>query len=126
MMLAGCRLSEIQQVRWEHVDVAAGELRLLDSKTGGPAVQLAPSAVWLLEALPRFQDNLWVIAGKKPGSHLTDFQHSWQRFRARAKLDDVRIHDLRHRFAFRALALGAGLPMIGELLGHTLARTTAR
>ena len=34
-------------------------------------------------------------------------------------LDDVHIHDLRHSYASRALALGEGLPMIGKLLGHT-------
>ena len=37
-----------------------------------------------------------------------------------------RLHDLRHSFASRALALGEGLPMIGKLLGHTQVQTTAR
>ncbi len=126
LMLTGCRLSEIQKLQWEHVDLEAGELRLPDAKTGGRAVPLAPSAVRLLESLPRDEDNCWVIAGKKPGSHLTDLQHPWRRIRARAELDDVRIHDLRHSFASRALALGEGLPMIGKLLGHTQVQTTAR
>ena len=126
LMLTGCRLSEIQTLRWEHVDLEAGELRLPDTKTGGRAVPLAPSAVRLLESLPRDDDNPWVIAGKKPDSHLTDLQHPWRRIRARAELDGVRIHDLRHSFASRALALGEGLPMIGKLLGHTQLQTTAR
>ena len=38
----------------------------------------------------------------------------------------VRIHDLRHSFASRALALGESLTMIGKLLGHTKIQTTAR
>ncbi len=59
-------------------------------------------------------------------AHLTDLQHPWRRIRARADLDDVRIHDLRHSFASRALALGESLPMIGKLLGHTQVQTTAR
>ena len=67
-----------------------------------------------------------MIAGRKPGSHLTDLQHPWRRIRERAGLDGVRIHDLRHSFASRALALGEGLPMIGKLLGHTQVQTTAR
>ena len=46
--------------------------------------------------------------------------------RERAELKDVRIHDLRHSFASRALALGESLPMIGKLLGHTRVQTTAR
>ena len=126
LMLTGCRLSEIQKLQWEHVDLDAGELRLPDSKTGGRAVPLAPSAVRLLAGLPRDEDNPWVIAGKKAGSHLTDLQHPWRRIRERAELPDVRIHDLRHSFASRALALGEGLPMIGKLLGHTQVQTTAR
>ena len=80
----------------------------------------------LLTSLPRDEDNPWVIAGRKPGTHLTDLQHPWRRIRERAGLDDVRIHDLRHSFASRALALGESLPMIGKLLGHTQVQTTAR
>jgi integrase len=39
---------------------------------------------------------------------------------------DVRIHDLRHSFASVAAASGMSLPMIGKLLGHSQAATTAR
>ena len=126
LMLTGCRLSEIQTLRWEHVDLEAGEPRLPDTKTGGRAVPLAPSAVRLLESLPREDDNPWVIAGKKSGSHLTDLQHPWRRIRARAELDDVRIHDLRHTFASEAVMAGESLPTVGKILGHTQAQTTAR
>ena len=38
----------------------------------------------------------------------------------------VRIHNLRHSYASRALALGESLPMIGRLLGHKQIGTTAR
>ena len=125
LMLTGCRLSEILKLRWEHVDLEAGELNLPDTKTGGRAVPLAPSAVRLLAGLPR-NDNPWAIVGRKAGSHLTDLQHPWHRIREQAELPNVRIHDLRHSFASRALALGEGLPMIGKLLGHTQVQTTAR
>jgi len=37
-----------------------------------------------------------------------------------------RIHDMRHSFASRALALGESLSMIGKLLGHNKIDTTAR
>ena len=39
---------------------------------------------------------------------------------------DTRIHDCRHSFASRALALGENLPMIGRLLGHSEEQTTER
>ena len=43
-----------------------------------------------------------------------------------AGLHDVRIHDIRHSYASRALSLGKSLPMIGKLLGHRKVQTTAR
>ena len=43
-----------------------------------------------------------------------------------AGLRDTRIHDCRHSFASRALALGENLPMIGRLLGHSELQATER
>ena len=65
-MLTGCRLSEIQKLRWEHVDLETGELRLPDTKTGAKAVHLGDPAITVLRGLPRNDDNPWVIAGKPP------------------------------------------------------------
>ena len=126
LMLTGCRLSEIQKLRWEHVDLETGELRLPDTKTGAKVVHLGEPAIAVLRDIQRQDDNPWVIAGRKEGGHLTDLQHPWRRIRARAGLEDVRIHDLRHSFASGGLLVGEGLPMIGKLLGHTQVQTTAR
>ena len=57
---------------------------------------------------------------------MADIDGAWQSIRAKAGLHDVRIHDIRHSFASRALALGEGLPIIGRLLGHRRVETTAR
>ena len=67
LMLTGCRLSEIQKLRWEHVDLEAGELRLRVSKTGAKVVYLGDPAIAVLERIDRRDDNPWVIAGRKPG-----------------------------------------------------------
>ena len=67
-----------------------------------------------------------MIPGAKPGARLSSLFEPWRRVRARAGLDDVRIHDLRHSYASRALALGESLPVIAKLLGHAQIQTTAR
>ncbi|GAB5387833.1 MAG: site-specific integrase [Alphaproteobacteria bacterium] len=126
LALTGCRLSEIQQLRWEHVDLEAAVLNLPDSKTGAKTVYLGAAACAALAKIERNEDNPHVIPGKKPGSYLTDLQHPWRRIRKRAGLDDVRLHDLRHTFASIAVSAGNGLPIIGKLLGHTQVQTTAR
>jgi integrase len=127
LMLTGCRLGEIMTLKWDYVDLKARELRLPDSKTGAKIVHFGKTAAAdVLKRIKKLEDNPYVITGKKQGSRLTDLQHPWRRIRAKAGLDDVRIHDLRHSYASGALALGEGLPMIGKLLGHTQVQTTAR
>lgn len=126
LMLTGCRRNEILTLRWDDVDLEAGELRLRDSKTGARLVPLSPAAARVLCSLPRDGDNPWAIAGRKRGTGLTNVNRSWAAIRACAGLDDVRLHDLRHSFASRALALGESLPAIGRLLGHKRIQTTAR
>ena len=126
LIYTGCRLSEITKLKWEYVDLEGSALHLPDSKTGAKTVHIGRPAVELLENAPVIVGNPWVITGKIEGGRLTDLQPFWQRVRARAGLHDVRIHDLRHTFASNAVAAGQSLPMIGALLGHTQAQTTAR
>ena len=126
LILTGCRRNEILTLEWEDVDLEAGELRLRDSKTGPRVVPLSTAAVSVLAALPRVPGNPWVITGAKPGGRLSNLNEHWLRIRERAGLEGVRLHDLRHSFASRALALGESLSTIGRLLGHGQVTTTAR
>ena len=127
-MLTGCRKSEILTLRWTDVDLEAAEIHLGDAKTGPRAVQLPPTAVGLLEALPRRKDSPWVFPGNDRDGRFSGggLDHAWRIVRAKTGLEDVRLHDLRHSFASGGLLVGEGLPMIGKLLGHTQVQTTAR
>ena len=87
---------------------------------------LTPAVRGVLEGIPRIGDNPGVIAGNKPDAHLTNVNDAWLVVRAEAGLGDVRIHDLRHSWASRVLALGESLSMIAKLLGHNSIETTAR
>ena len=126
LLLTGCRKGEILTLRWDDVDRTAGELRLREAKSGPRLVPLTPPLLKVLDGIPRTADNPWVIAGRRPGTRLPELAYHWRRIAARAGLDGVRIHDLRHTYASRALALGESLSMIGRLLGHTRVATTAR
>ena len=126
LLLTGCRKNEIVTLRWDDIDRTAGEIRISDSKTGARRVPLTPAVERVLAGIPRIEGNPWVIAGQNPGDHLKNLDQIWLRLRPRAGLDDVRIHDARHSFASRALAIGESLPTIGRLLGHRKVMTTAR
>ncbi|WP_428098147.1 tyrosine-type recombinase/integrase [Candidatus Rariloculus sp.] len=126
LMLTGCRSEEIATLRWDDVDRSAGELRLRDTKTGARMVPLTPTALGVLDEIKRIAGNPWVFVGRKPASHVSSLSNYWHSLRVRADLADVRLHDLRHSFASRALALGESLSMIGKLLGRSNVETTAR
>ena len=126
LMLTGCRLGEIQTLKWSDIDRKSGEIRLRDAKTGARMVPLTPAVLEVLAGIKRVRRSPWVITGGKPNRHLAELTSYWHRVRENAEVEDVRIHDLRHSFASRALALGLQLPMIGRLLGHTDVSSTAR
>ena len=126
LVLTGCRRGEILNLGWDDVDRTAGDLRLRDAKAGPRMVPLTEPVLRVLDAIPRSEDNPWVIAGQRPGKRLTGLHHYWRPIRERAGLADVRLHDLRHSYASRALALGESLYTIGKLLGHTSVATSAR
>ena len=126
LLLTGCRKGEIANLRWDHVDFERECLRLPDSKTGAKIVYLNAPARALLQELPRMGDSPRVIPGMRADSGGPAIDKVWARVRKAAGLADVRLHDLRHSFASVGAAGGLSLPIIGALLGHKHATTTAR
>ena len=125
LLLTGCRKGEILTLQWS--DYREGNLFLRDSKTG-------PRTVWLAEPARTVLDNLergkgrWIFPASRAdrprsGAWLDYF---WRRVRAEAKLEDMRLHDLRHTVASLALRQGETVLAIGRLLGHRKAGTTLK
>jgi len=68
----------------------------------------------------------YVIPGDDREKPRADLKRPWAAVSTRAGLEGVRLHDLRHTYASFGAGGGLGLPIIGKLLGHTHAATTAR
>jgi integrase len=128
LLFTGCRLREILHLQWAHVDGERGLLFLPDSKTGRKTVILNAPALEVLAGLPRV--GVYVITGQGAGTGdekpRADLKRPWEAVAKRAGLDGVRLHDLRHTYASFGAGGGLGLPIIGKLLGHSQAATTAR
>ena len=87
---------------------------------------LTPAVERVLARIPRIEGNPWVIPGRDRSDRLKRIDPFWNKLRARAGLEDVRLHDFRHSFASQALEIGEGLPVIARLLGHRTVMTTLK
>jgi integrase len=124
LLFTGCRLREILHLRWQHVDMERGCLFLPDSKSGRKTVILNAPALAVLNTLERV--GSYVVPGDDPEQPRHDLKRPWDAVTKRAGLVGVRLHDLRHTYASFGAGSGLGLPIIGRLLGHAQATTTAR
>ena len=121
LLFTGARSSEITGLRWEWIRGTRAVLP--DSKTGPKTIQLPPPARAVIGSLPRGGEFVFPHPGGS--GPLRDLGRRWSKLRAFAKLDDVRLHDLRHTAASQAVMAGENLPLVGKLLGHRRHRTTA-
>lgn len=126
LSLTGGRKNEIARLRWSEVDAERGLLQLEDSKTGRKAIRLGAAALELLNKVPRTKSAFVFPDPRDASVPIRNLDWFWVGVRKRAGLDDLRIHDLRHSFASVGVAGGAGLFLVGKLLGHSHVATTSR
>ena len=128
-LLTGARSGEILGARWADIDIERGTWTKPGATTKQGTVHVAPlseAAVVVLRGINRTASPFVFRAEGDPERHLSEIKDEWQAIREAADIPDVRFHDLRHSFASLLASGGASLPMIGALLGHTQAQTTAR
>jgi integrase len=122
-LLTAQRRERLASMRWE--DIAAGVWTVpveARSKGTGGALKLPAAALAIIEAQPRFDDNPYVFAGRKKGSHFGGFSKSKASFdEGLEKMPGWTIHDLRR--TARSLVSRAGVrPDIAErVMGHVIA-----
>jgi predicted DNA-binding transcriptional regulator AlpA len=127
LVLTGCRKNEVLTLQPAFVDRHHRCLRLPDSKTGAKIVHVGLPALKVIDGIcPAGSNTEYVLPGEWGVGHFVNLQRPWERIRAAAGLEDVRIHDLRHAFASLGAATGDSLLVIGALLGHRSAKTTHR
>ncbi len=141
LLLTGARRGETLSATWGQFDLAAGVWTKPSAATkqgkmhrvplSAPALQLLidMKATADAENERRRRDGLpelvHLFTGKD-GKPLTTIKHFWTAVSKKAELPGVRVHDLRHTYASVLASSGLSLPIIGALLGHTQAATTAR
>ncbi|RJF93330.1 site-specific integrase [Sphingomonas cavernae] len=123
--LSGCRRNEIAGLKWSEVDLERGLLIFDDSKTGRSVRPLGAAATALLEAMKPDEAVGYVFPAERGDGFYQGTKTVWQVAIKKAELPGVTPHVLRHTLGSAAASAGEALLMIGSLLGHANARSTA-
>ncbi len=130
LLYTGCRLSEVLNLQWEHVDFDASTITLPETKSGRPQlVTMNAPARQVLKTLEAAKASEWVLpsvsSSMRPLSK-GGIEAAWDRIRAAAQLNDVRLHDLRHTVGTYAGQSGANAFLVRDLLRHKNLAMTGR
>jgi integrase len=125
------RKGEILHMKWSDINRQTGVWTLPASAAKGKrrrAIPLNSSALAILDELANNNNSEFVFENsRQPGERLKSIDKVWQRIREQAQLPpDIVVHSLRHMGASMALASGADLATVRDLLGHRDISTTEK
>ena len=127
MLHTGMRPSEAAGLTWGDVDLEARLVKLLVTKTDLRYVPLTDVAIKALRSIRPLdtENDMYVFLPPRRllSQQVLDipcnyFKKSFGTAKARAGLDDVHLHDLRHTAASHLLMAGVDLRTLAEILGH--------
>jgi integrase len=122
----GMRQGEILKLKWSDIDFDNGliTVRAFNTKT------MKERTVSITTRLKVEFQSLWLKSNGDINALIfgisDNVKNSFIRVREKAKLNDVRFHDLRHTHATRLDDLGFSMAKIAGQLGHTQLQTTLR
>ena len=121
-LFTGARRSNVLGMRWDQMNLKNATWDIPDPKNDEPyTVALGAEAVAVLRSRlkDRVKDNPWVFpSDSSKCGHLLDLKRGWYKLRTKAKLPDVRVHDLRRTLGSWQAGSGTSLQIIGKSLGH--------
>lgn len=125
LIMTGMRTGEALGMRWRDIDWESGTLHLPDSKTGERTIPMSAEVLAMVDQLERRSE--WVFPKQKDTSKPIRSPWSWWfQIRARAGLNDVRLHDCRHSHASMLVRAGVHISVVSRMLGHSNINTTMR
>ena len=126
LLLTGCRRNEMLALPWAWLDAKARCIRFEDTKSGAQLRPIGTTAAKYLASQKRREACQWVFAADRGDGHFIGLPRVLARLCARAGLENVKVHTLRHTFAATAAELGFSELTIAGLLGHSVPGITAR
>jgi integrase len=126
-LLTGARKSNLLAMRWKDINFTTGTWTIPGevTKTGDQyIVALTDIDLAILKKRMVSAPGEYVFPGDKNHGHLADPKRAWARVLKRAKITDLRLHDLRRSMASWMANSGANASVIQGALNHKDIKTT--
>jgi site-specific recombinase XerD len=128
---SGLRVSEAVRLKRQDIDISRKSLMIISGKGRKDRYTIMSQTVIETLALyySQYEISGWLFRGADPSRHLNirSAQHIFKHALKKAGIEkNASIHSLRHSFATHLLESGTDISYIGELMGHSSIRTTAR
>jgi integrase len=116
----GARRNDVLAMRWADVKLDDNRWDVPDSKSGQYVIPFTPEAVSILKRRQKTakEGNPWVFPSFGKQGHLVDVKGAWAKLLTRAKITNLRQHDLRRTLGSWQAKQGSSLLIIGKSLGH--------
>jgi len=106
------RRSELLGLTWDDIDIKSKTAYLPDTKNGSSrTVPLSSKALAVIRNLDKTQLRLFPVSDNA-------IRLSWDKLKKRAKLKDLRFHDLRHEAISRFFEKGLSIAEVALISGH--------
>lgn len=128
-LLTGARRSNVLSMRWVDIDfdrriwtIQADESKNMERMV----VPLLPQALAILRPRWGGADSVFVFPSRKSATgHVVNPRKPWLDLLGRAKLENLRLHDLRRTLGSFMTMAGASTAIVGKTLGHRSHEATA-
>ncbi len=121
----GMRRGEILSLSWENVNLSKRCIHIEDSKSGKSRnVPMNSLVVETLSVIP--QDSEFVFFNPMTGKPIKDVKTTFKKTCEKAKIKELRFHDLRHTSATKMIEIGVDLVTVSKILGHSSIQMTMR
>ena len=112
-----CRLGELFNIEWEHINFRHRTLAISHTKTDVPrAIPLSPNAIKTLKTIPRPEAGGRLF---RCWARSDSFENVFRRAVKNAALEDFRFHDLRHTATSRLAQKIPNVVELSRITGHT-------
>lgn len=122
---SGMRRGEILNLRWNDIDFEEHYIYIKETKSGVTRkIPMSPLVEKTLLSIERKFE--YILQNPRTKKEAWDIRVPWRKACKKAKIHDLRFHDLRHTAATWMVAQGIDLVTVKEILGHANIKTTMR